>query len=55
MEEYLDEWFPDPTLPIMESILSKLMPIDLGQWNIDLYYEAMGMDFEDPTNENDPQ
>lgn len=27
---------------------------DLGDWNVDLYYEAMGLDFE-PTNENDDQ
>jgi hypothetical protein len=33
---------------------------DLGEWNVQLYYEAMGYDFEDveddtSTKENDPQ
>ncbi len=55
MEEDLMELFPEPDLPIVWTVSARLIPIDLGQWNIDLYYEAMGMDFEDPANENDDQ
>lgn len=28
---------------------------DLGNWNLDLYYEAVGLDYESTTNENDDQ
>lgn len=34
--------------------LQEAVSPDLGNWNLDLYYEAMGLDYES-TNENDDQ
>lgn len=56
--EFSEELFPEPPLPEFKTILAKLVPIDLSQWNVDMYYEAIGLDFvdeEDALNENDHQ
>tara|TARA_R110000868_G_scaffold321911_1_gene582951 strand:- start:78 stop:239 length:162 start_codon:yes stop_codon:yes gene_type:complete len=39
-------------LPEIKTLLTKLVPMDLSHWNIDTYYEAMGLDFEEQPQEN---
>lgn len=57
MEDFMDEFFP-LDLPNFITIPATLVPThlpDLGDWNIEMYYEAMGFDFEEPEKENDDQ
>lgn len=57
MEDFIDEFFP-LDLPNFITIPATLVPThlpDLGDWNIEMYYEAMGFDFEEPEKENDDQ
>jgi hypothetical protein len=56
--EFSEELFPESSLPEFKTILASLVPIDLSEWNVDRYYEAVGLDFvdeEDVQNENDHQ
>jgi hypothetical protein len=56
--EFSEELYPEPSLPEFKTILASLVPIDLSNWNVELYYEALGLDFAeeaDVSNENDPQ
>jgi hypothetical protein len=56
--EFAEELFPEPPLPEFKTILASLVPIDLSNWNVELYYEALGLDFAEEAgvpNENDPQ
>ena len=56
--EFSEELFPEPPLPEFKTILASLVQIDLSKWNVDMYYEAVGLDFvdeEDALNENDHQ
>ncbi len=53
--EFVDELFPEQALPQFKIIFTAITQIDLSNWNVDLYYEAMGLDLEDEEvlNEND--
>ena len=56
--EFSEELYPKPSLPEFKTILASLVPIDLSNWNVELYYEALGLDFAEEAgvpNENDPQ
>lgn len=49
--EYIEDIIPDiPELPDIRSIMTTA----LGEWNIQMYYEAMGLDL-DEGEENDHQ
>jgi hypothetical protein len=44
--EYVEDWFPVP-LPEVTTISTVLNTIDLSQWDLSSYYEAIGLDFEE--------
>lgn len=47
------ELFPEPPFPEVITIPAILNKIDLSNWDLSSYYEAMGLDLEDEANEND--
>ena len=56
--EFSEELFLEQSLPEFKTILASLVPIDLSNWNVEMYYEALGLDFAEEAgqqNENDPQ
>lgn len=53
--EFVEELFPEPPLPEFKTIRASIRHIDLSKWNVDLYYEALGLDLEETEKENDDQ
>ena len=53
--DFPDELFPELPLPEIKTMLARLIPIDLSEWDVSSYYEAMGLDLEEMENENDHQ
>ena len=45
--EFVEELFPEPSLPEVITIPAILNKIDLSQWDLSSYYEAMGLDLEE--------
>lgn len=49
----MDDCFDLPLpLPEISTIIAKLVPVDMSKWDINTYYEAVGLDFEEPQQEN---
>lgn len=51
--EFVEELFPEPPLSEFKSILAPLVQIDLSKWNVDMYYEAIGLDLNEELVENE--
>jgi hypothetical protein len=52
--EFVEELTPEPPLSECRSVIQNVF---LGNWNVQMYYEAMGLDWDDDgdamVNEND--
>jgi hypothetical protein len=45
--EDAEYWFPELPLPEVKTITAVIKEVITTSWDLSLYYEAMGLDFED--------
>jgi hypothetical protein len=50
--EFIEELMSELPLSEFKTMLATLIPVDLSEWDVSSYYEAMGLDLEEQENEN---